>query len=288
MLLKKIALSICLVIAALFGCFETHSQATLPTADFKSVVKDKLETAGSASLNKICPVENDSTAKRIFSEYGAIFAAEKAVKLPVKCIFSDEAEMQDYQVRANPQSAQIEGITIILQKPALEALLRAREQAAKRNLQISPRGTLAAKRSFSQTLTLWNSRFVPGLAFWVGQKKISASEADKVKKSDIRDQVAKVLEWENKGWFFGKGTSKSILLSVAAPGASQHNFMLALDVEQFASREVRKILAENGWFQTVKSDLPHFTYLGVKEKDLPSLGLKPVLVGEQKFWIPNV
>lgn len=259
MLFKKIALSICLLVAAFFGCFETHSQATFPTADFKVVVKDKLEAAGNAKLNKICPVDSDATAKRIFSEYGAIFAAEKAVKLPFKCIFSDEAEMQDYQVRANPQSAQIEGILIILQKPALEALLRAEQDAAQKNLRISPRGTLAAKRLFAQTLTLWNSRFNPALAFWVGQKKISASEADKVRKSNVVEQVAQVLEWENKGWFFGKGTSKSILLSVAAPGASQHNFMLALDVEQFASREVRKILADNGWFQTVKSDLPHFT-----------------------------
>lgn len=288
MLLKKITLSICLVIAAFFDCFETHSQATFPTADFKVLVKDKLETAGGASLKKVCPVESDATAKRIFSEYGAIFAAEKAVKMPFKCIFSDEAEMQDYQVRANPQSAQIEGVLVILQKPALEALLRAEQDAARKNLRISPRGTLAAKRSFAQTLTLWNSRFIPGLAHWVGQKKISASEADKVKKSDVRDQVTKVLEWESKGWFFGKGVSKSILLSVAAPGASQHNFMLALDVKQFASREVRKILAENGWFQTVKSDLPHFTYLGVKEKDLPSLGLKATTVGKQIFWIPNV
>ncbi len=251
-------------------------------------MKDKLEATGGAKLNKICPVESDATAKRIFSEYGAIFAAENAVKLPSKCIFSDEAEMQDYQVQANPQSAQIEGILIILQKPALEALLKARREAAKSNVQISPRGTLAAKRSFAETLTLWNSRFNPGLAYWVGQKKISASEADKVRKSNVVEQVAQVLEWESKSWFFGKGISKSILLSVAAPGASQHNFMLALDVEQFGSKEVRKILAENGWFQTVKSDLPHFTYLGVKENDLPSLGLKAVMVGEQKFWIPNL
>jgi hypothetical protein len=34
--------------------------------------------------------------------------------------------------------------------------------------------------------------------------------------------------------------------------------------------------------------LPHFTYLGVKESELPALGLKPVTIGSQKFWIPNV
>jgi hypothetical protein len=64
--------------------------------------------------------------------------------------------------------------------------------------------------------------------------------------------------------------------------------MLALDVEQYSNASVRKILADHGWFQTVKSDMPHFTYLGVKESELPSLGLRPVNVDGQKFWIPNV
>jgi hypothetical protein len=81
---------------------------------------------------------------------------------------------------------------------------------------------------------------------------------------------------------------KSILYSVAAPGASQHIFMLALDVQQFGDKRVRDILADNGWFQTVVSDLPHFTFIGVSEPELPSLGLKPVTSGGQKFWIPNL
>jgi hypothetical protein len=51
---------------------------------------------------------------------------------------------------------------------------------------------------------------------------------------------------------------------------------------------VREILAKHGWFQTVLSDLPHFTFLGLKEKDLPKNGLKSVVVDGQTFWIPNV
>ncbi len=96
------------------------------------------------------------------------------------------------------------------------------------------------------------------------------------------------MEWESKGLYFSKDLSKSILFSVAAPGASQHIFMLALDVEQFANKNVREILADHGWFQTVLSDLPHFTYLGVKESELPALGLKKVTHGGQIFWIPNI
>jgi hypothetical protein len=51
---------------------------------------------------------------------------------------------------------------------------------------------------------------------------------------------------------------------------------------------VRQILAENGWFQTVLSDLPHFTYLGLAERELPDHGLKSVEVNGQNFWIPDV
>jgi len=64
--------------------------------------------------------------------------------------------------------------------------------------------------------------------------------------------------------------------------------MLAFDVSQFGNARVRRILARHGWFQTVKSDLPHFTYLGVEEKDLPALGLRRVETGGQVFWIPNI
>jgi hypothetical protein len=34
--------------------------------------------------------------------------------------------------------------------------------------------------------------------------------------------------------------------------------------------------------------LPHFTFLGLKEKDLPKYGLKRMEVDGQTFWIPNV
>ena len=101
-------------------------------------------------------------------------------------------------------------------------------------------------------------------------------------------QVQTILELEEKGIYFSKDFSKSILNSVAAPGASQHNLMLAFDVTQFGNPKVRQILANNGWFQTVASDLPHFTYLGFAENDLEALGLHRQKVGAQIFWVPNM
>src|SRR5882762_1676604 len=104
----------------------------------------------------------------------------------------------------------------------------------------------------------------------------------------LHQQVAEVLELEHSGIYFSKDLSKSILYSIAAPGTSQHIAMLAFDVNEFDNPRVREILAKHGWFQTVLSDLPHFTFLGLKEKDLPKHGLKRMEVDGQTFWIPNV
>ncbi len=289
---KSILLSSIGLVTLILGSFIlalfTFAQGTkTETVEFKRVVETRLSNVYQTNLKKICPIDSDATAERIFKEYGAIFVSAGTM-LPTRCIFNGDAELQDYQVRIKTESAVIGGVTIQLQKPAMTALLKARKEAAQKNLKITPRGgSLAAKRSFKDTVGLWNSRFLPGLNYWIGRKKITTKQADQLKKSGIREQIGRVLKWEEEGLFFSKDFSKSILFSVAAPGASQHNFMLALDVEQFASKEVRKILADNGWFQTVKSDLPHFTYLGLKESELPDVGLKTVTVGSQKFWIPN-
>lgn len=277
-----------IIFAAGFIVFALIAVRAQETADFRQVVEARLKSQFSASLEKVCPTDTDTTAARIFGDYGAIFISS-GTTLPGKCIFTNEADLQSFQKQSQPQAARVGGINVELQKSAMEALLKAEQEAAKKRLRITPRGgSLAARRSYEDTVRLWNSRFQPALNYWVGRRKISRQEAATVRNSPIREQVAQVLDWETSGFFFSKDLSKSILFSVAAPGASQHNFLLALDIEQFASKEVRKILADYGWFQTVKSDAPHFTYLGVKESDLPALGLKAETVGGQKFWIPNL
>ena len=103
----------------------------------------------------------------------------------------------------------------------------------------------------------------------------------------LREQVAAVIELEARGIFFSKDFKKSILRSVAAPGASQHLSMLAFDAAEIADARARNTLARRGWFQTVLSDLPHFTYLGLEESELPARGLRRVEERGQTFWIPN-
>jgi hypothetical protein len=36
------------------------------------------------------------------------------------------------------------------------------------------------------------------------------------------------------------------------------------------------------------SDLPHFTYLGLRERDLPARGLRRVESAGQTFWVPDM
>lgn len=289
-----------------FGAIFQNSSAVaqiynIETKNFREVVKKKIEilkkssafngqaSKSDFSLKDICPIDTDLVANRIFIEYGAIFVAESRINFPLKCIFEDQNDVEVYQNNAISETVIIGGTSITLQKPAMNALLEARKEAAEMNLQITPRGgSTAGKRSYDDTTRIWNSRFYPALNYWSAKGKLSKQEVFTVRNLPIRRQVKQVLEWENDGLYFNTNFSKSILYSVAAPGASQHIFMLALDVQQFGDLRVRNILAKHGWFQTVKSDAPHFTYLGIEENKLPSVGLIAVLIDGQKFWIPQM
>lgn len=273
--------------------FRDYVESKLKDYDRKTLVNGKWETTKGIKLSDVCNVDEDIVAARVFADYGAIFvsafANPNAVRFPSKCVF-DETEAQTYQSKANPISYTLGGVQITLQKPAMDALLAAVKEAGQNNLRITPRGSSeAASRTYADTVRLWNSRFLPGLNHWVRRGRISREDAEAVRRMpNLNDQVGHVLQWESEGMWFSTDFSKSILYSVAAPGASQHIFMLALDVAQFADKRVRDILAKHGWFQTVQSDLPHFTYLGVPRDKLTSFGLKRKVVGGQEFWIPNL
>jgi hypothetical protein len=47
----------------------------------------------------------------------------------------------------------------------------------------------------------------------------------------------------------------------------------------------------HGWFQTVVSDLPHFTFIGRDERVLPQFGLRRVSQThkdqEYVYWVPE-
>jgi hypothetical protein len=239
-------------------------------------------------LRDVCD-RNEAVARRVLEDYGAMFLASEKVLAPPVCVFTSEREVLKFQEEAGFTLARVGGDEIELQPAAMEALLAAREEARRAGLDITPRGgSEAARRSYTDTERLWKTRFLPALVHWQKLGRLSREQVQGLRSLALKDQVREVLELEKSGIYFSKDFSKSILYSIAAPGTSQHIALLALDVEQFPDARVRRILARHGWFQTVKSDLPHFTYLGLAESDLPARGLRSVKSGEQLFWIPNV
>jgi hypothetical protein len=248
----------------------------------KALKKRKLK------IDAVC-TPDDPVARRILEEYGAVFVANKKVMPPPVCVFTNEDQVTRFQERAGYEREQIGFDEIELQPEALKQLRKAREEAQKEGLDITPRdGAEAARRNYEDSVRLWNSRFVPALDYWLSQGRLTQDQVNRLKGLPLSQQIAEVLELENAGLYFSKDLSKSILYSIAAPGTSQHIHMLAFDVNEFENPRVREIMAKHGWFQTVLSDMPHFTFLGLKEKDLPKNGLKSVEVNGQTFWIPNV
>jgi len=241
-----------------------------------------------ANIDSICP-PSDPVARRILEEYGAIFVANKKVTPPPVCMFSNEEQVTKFQDEAGFEAEVIGFDEVELQPEALKQLNKAREEAQKEGLDITPRdGAEAARRNYEDSVRLWNSRFEPALDYWLSQGRLTAEEVTRLKSLPLHQQVGEVLELEKNGIYFSKDLSKSILYSIAAPGTSQHIAMLAFDVTEFENPRIRGIMAKHGWFQTVLSDLPHFTFLGLKEKDLPKHGLRSVEINGQVFWIPNV
>lgn len=231
-------------------------------------------------------VPTDEVGRRIMSDYGAVYVARGGTTPPPTVMFGNESECVSWQNGVRSTRAQIGSVSIELQEPAMTALQSAITEGKAAGLSITPRGGDSARRSYEMTVELWQSRVNPALAYWTGKGRITAQEASRIKALSPAAQVPEVLRLEGQGIYFSKDFSKSILYSVAAPGTSQHLSMLALDVTEFENASVRALLAKHGWYQTVVSDLPHFTYLGVPETQLTGLGLKSVSNEGRTFWIP--
>lgn len=223
----------------------------------------------------------------LLREYGAVFAAQ-GIKVPPTVIFRSEKDVAKFQSKLRSSTVEIGGYEMTLQTPAMTALQNAVEEAASLGLTISPRGQDSAARTYRETVELWSSRVEPALDHWTTNGKISTDECKRIRKLEPAAQVNEILALEREGIYFAKDLSKSIIYSVAPPGASQHLSLLAFDVAEFEQGEVRIILSRHGWFQTVISDLPHFTYLGTEESELPGRGLKRVQSHDRTFWIPDI
>jgi hypothetical protein len=232
-----------------------------------------------------------SVERRLFNEYGAIFATTATP--PPRIIFSGADEVRRFQSSLDVRRAPVGAHEIELQSAAMDALLSAVEGIEAKGGRITARAPDSGARSYQDTEGLWLRNVTRGLEHWKSEDRISAQRAQQILESPAVDQVPVILELEQtEELYFGTFFDRSILYSVAAPGASQHLSLLAFDVTEYQDQMVELELARHGWYRTVPNDLPHFTYLGHKQQKLVDEGLE--LIARQyadttyKFWVPNV
>ena len=233
-------------------------------------------------------IGDDPAHERLFREYGSVFIARGGVIPPDKIVFEDENDVSRFQSELKVRRRRIGTHELELQSAAMDRLSDAIEEAEDNGLTITPRGADSARRNYNDTIELWKSRVEPALIHWVGLGRMTQEQADAIRALSPYQQVPEVFVLEADGIFFAKDLSKSIIYSVAPPGASQHLSLLAFDIAEFGNPDVRTILAKHFWYQTVVSDLPHFTFLGSDESELPGLGLKKILNSDREFWMPAI
>jgi hypothetical protein len=226
--------------------------------------------AMSLTFTQAAATASSAVEKRLFAEYGAIFLTRATP--PPKIIFNDSAEVEEFQSTLVTRAAILGDYLIELQSEAMDALLRAAEEIESEGGRITARAEDAGRRSYEDTLRLWTRNVTRGLEHWQREGRISAASAEEIVALSPSDQAQMILALEDRERiYFGTFFDKSILYSVAAPGASQHLSLLAFDVSEFEDERVERVMAGFGWHRTVASDFPHFTYLGCREEDLRGL-----------------
>lgn len=242
------------------------------------------------SLAKLASTLSSPVEKRLFAEYGAIFVT--AAMPPPRIMFNDAADVEEFQASLPIARAFFGEHEIELQTEALDTLTQAATDIARRGGSLTARAADAGSRSYEDTARLWTRNVTRGLEHWESIGRLSSETAQSILSLRTSEQVAPILDLEDREQlFFGTFFDRSILYSVAAPGASQHLSKLAFDVAEFEKLEVKDVLASYGWYRTVPNDLPHFTYLGRDQVALAAMGLVCIqrIHGDQvyDFWIPD-
>ncbi|MEB3177813.1 MAG: peptidase M15 [Nostocaceae cyanobacterium] len=182
----------------------------------------------------------------LLQEYGAVFVhQDPAIKLPTKVFFPTDQETKAFQ--SSLDMAFVNGTKCALQKPAADALNRVRQQVS-----ISFKSGNAGAdctRTFATHARFWRK--------YANNKTMARLR---------------------------RGQYLPILSIVAPPGASQHLWSLAIDLRITNDRQ-RQALYQNGWFQTVENDPPHWTYLGLSEEELLQLGFQNKVVNGIKYLL---
>jgi hypothetical protein len=223
----------------------TPSANITPTPDLALPQKDRFLALVTTKLPLI---PNPGTFEYIMlQQYGAPFITQNsAIKLPPKVFFPTAEETRAYQ--ASLVMAKVNsGNNCFLQKGAADAFNIADKQI---NIPLkSGYGGGDCTRTYETNLRFW-------------RKYANNNTLERVK----------------------QGRETAILKIVAPPGTSQHLWGLAIDLRVSTAAQ-RTALNQNGWFQTVETDVPHWTYLGVPEEKLPDFGFKKKIVRGITYWL---
>ncbi|BAY22753.1 peptidase M15B and M15C, D,D-carboxypeptidase VanY/endolysin [Calothrix sp. NIES-2100] len=186
----------------------------------------------------------------LLRKYGAVFVnQEPEIKLPEKVILANEQETQEFQ--STLTMIKVDGTNDCYLQQAAGLALNKAKKIQKIPLK-SGYGSGDCTRTFTTNLRFW-------------QKYANDRTLEKVR----------------------QGKETAILGIVAPPGTSQHLWGLAIDL-RVSSQKQRQALNQNGWFQTVESDIPHWTYLGLTESQLPLFGFQKKLVREITYWVTPI
>lgn len=232
-------------------------------------------------ITKLCSPE-DPVNRVVLEAYGAIYVADPAVKVPPSCI-ATRSELEAFYLSVNFETANLGGVNVTLQKPALDAFRQVRAEAVGLGLTVTPIGTRASLRDFDDTVEIWQRNLGNGISTANG---ISATQLRRLHSADARESIAAVLEIEGRGTLLGSGGGTSILHIAAPFGASQHISGLSIDIAEHESDQVRALMSKHGFIQTIRSDFTHFTYLG--QSGTASLGLVAVTVDGRVFFVPKI
>src|ERR1044071_6570746 len=164
--------------------FDDHKRVALSNGNHQERVVSPFGVALARALARrginpaeVCP-QGDALARRVLEEYGAMYLAAPSVELPTRCVFESEEEVKSFQRAAGWRGEDFGGETVELQPAAMDCLLRVRAEAQSKGLTVTPRGGAeAARRSFADTLRLWDSRCRPAIEHWSERGELSADEA---------------------------------------------------------------------------------------------------------------
>lgn len=218
-----------------------------PTPTPPVIIDDKSKFFN-AIATKLNPLPTPKTYEYlILQEYGGIFATTNPqIQLPPKVAFDTAKETKAFQDTLKLARVNA-GRNCFLQAPAAASF-----NTILRTTPIplkSGRGKSDCLRTFETTREFWN-------------KYSNEKTLQKIR----------------------QGQLQPIMRKVAPPGSSQHLWGLAIDLGQLNPRQTQ-ILNQNGWFQTVKGDQPHWTYLGMSMEELIQLGFKKQVIGRNTYWL---